>query len=214
MLFISILRTKKDCMAELWSDYTDGVIKNIDKQIGTSSKYKFTLRSLLTDPSKYAAQPNVQMAIGNLKEEVGKYIEGKSKAMEEERKVFEDAMASSDAVTSQLDQLITMHARQGNVPVIRPVTVDRDTTRDETIYISSMDGSVEALLERLVAGSMLIADSTTAYGNYRVGEWLFSGSKNYVLSVFLPTNSYFLLQSSRDELVGLLDAASDFIKGL
>ena len=37
-------------MADLWSDYTDFVIDNIDKSIG--KKYKMSLRDLLTDPEK------------------------------------------------------------------------------------------------------------------------------------------------------------------
>jgi hypothetical protein len=199
-------------MADLWSDYSDGVMKNIDRQIST--KYKLTLRSLLTDPSKYVSQQNIQITIDNLKEEVQNYADGKAKDMVAEKKAFEDATMHSDALTSQLGQSIAMQAKQNKVPMIKPVAVDRDTTKEERIYVDSVDSGVSALVEKLVSSSVLIADFSAAYGKYKVGEWLFSGSKNYVLAVYLPANSYLLLQSSRDELIGLLDAASGFIKGL
>ena len=196
----------------MWSDYSDGVIKNVDKQIST--KYKFTLRSLLTDPSKYVSQPNIQMTIENLKEEVDNYINGKAKDMAAEKKAFEDATMRSDALTGQLSQSIAMQARQNNVPVIKPVTVDRDTDEDVRIYVDSAENGILSLVQKLASSSMLIADFTAAYGNYKVGEWLFSGNRNYVISVYLPSNSYLLLQSSRDEIIALLNTASGFIKGL
>ncbi len=199
-------------MADLWSDYSDGIIKNVDKQIGV--KYKLTLRSLLMDPSKYVSQPNIQMTIENLKEEVGKYFDGRVNEMEVEKKAFEDAAMRSDALTGQLSQSISIQARQNNVPMIKPVAVERDTDEEEKIYIDSVDNSVIALVSKLVLSSLLIADFTTTYGNYKAGEWLFSGHKNYVLSVYMPSNGYLQLQSSRDEIIALLDTASGFIKGL
>jgi hypothetical protein len=57
-------------------------------------------------------------------------------------------------------------------------------------------------------------DATVTYGNYKVGEWFFSANKSYVLSVYLPSNGYFVLQTSRDEIIGLLNAASSALKGL
>ncbi len=199
-------------MAELWSDYTDGILKNLDKQV--SMKYKLTLRSLLTDPAKYASQPNMHMTIENLKEEVHNYVEGRVKEMGAEKKAFEDALMRADAVTSQLGQSIVIQARQNNVPIIKPVTLDRDTDDDERIYIDSVDNNIIALLNKLVMSAMLIVDSTTTFGNYKVGEWLFSGHRHYVLVAYLPSNSYVLLQQSQDELINLLNTASSFIKGL
>jgi|SRR5271157_5725792 len=199
-------------MAELWSDYSDDIIKSIDRQIST--KYKVTLRGLLTDPRRYAALPNIQMTIGNLKEEVAKYIDAQAKGMAAEKKDFEDSAMRADSLTGQLSQSISMQAKQNNIPIIKPVAVDRDTGKEEHIYVDSVDSGVSALVARLVAGSLLIADFGIEYGNYKAGEWLFSGSKNYVLTVYLPPNGYRLLQLSNDEIIGLLDAASDFIKGL
>jgi hypothetical protein len=199
-------------MADLWSDYTDMLISGIDKQIG--SKYKFSLRSLLTDPTKYAAQQNVQITIENIKEDVDKYLDEKAGAMVEEQKALNDEAAKADSITGQLNRSITMNAKQNNVPIIKPAAMDRDPAREKKIYINTIDGSVTALIEKLVASSMFIADLSTAYKEYGFGSWLFSGNKDYVLGVFVPDSSFLLLESSRMELDGLLASASSFIKGL
>ncbi len=199
-------------MADLWSDYTDILITEIDKQIG--SKYKFSLRSLLTDPTKYAAQQNVQITIENVKEDVDKYLDDKAGTMAEEQKALNDEAAKADSITGQLNRSMTMNAKQNNVPIIKPAAMDRDPTREKRIYINTIDGSVTALIEKLVASSMFIADFSTAYKEYSFGSWLFSGNHDYALSVFVPDNPILLLEASRAELDGLLLSASNFIKGL
>jgi hypothetical protein len=199
-------------MADLWSDYTDMLITGIDKQLG--SKYKFSLRAMLTDPVKYATQPNVQITIENLKEDVDKYLDERSTALATEQKELEDQAAKADSITGQLSRSITMNAKQSNVPVIKPVTLDRDTAKEKAIYIDNIDSNVNTLVEKLVSASILIADLGTVYKNYKFGSWLFSGNKDYVLSVYVPDSSFLMLEASRIELDGLLLSASSFIKGL
>jgi hypothetical protein len=199
-------------MADLWSDYTDMLIAGIDKQF--SSKYKFSLRALLTDPTKYASQQNVQVTIDNMKEEADKYLDDRVTALGAEQKDFDDAAAKADSISGQLARSITMNAKQNNVPVITPVAVDRDMTREKRVYIDTIDSSVTMLIEKLAASSMLIANLSTTYKEYTFGSWLFSGNKDYVVSVFVPDSSLLMLEASRIELDGLLLSASSFIKGL
>lgn len=199
-------------MAELWSDYSDMLISSMDKQIST--KFKVSLRDLLTDPSKYASQQNIQMTIGNIKEEVNKAIDSRIAGFGDSEKALDDAAAKADSLTGQISQSIIVQARQNKVPVIKPVAVDRDVTREERIYVDSANADVSSLIEKLVSTSTMIADTTTTYKNYRIGEWLFSGQKNYVLRAYLPRNGVISLEASRGELTTLLDAAADFIKGV
>jgi hypothetical protein len=199
-------------MAELWSDYTDMLIKGIDKQIG--SKYKFSLAALLTNPNRYAAQPNVQISIDNMREDVDKYIDDKAKAMADEQKNLDDAASKADSITGQLGRSISVQARQSNIPMIKPVTMDRDTDREETIYVDAIDNGVSALVQKLVSASILVADLSASYKNYSIGSWLFSGSKNYVLNVYMPDSALLALEASRLEINGLLQLASSTIKGL
>ena len=199
-------------MADLWSDFTDILIKSMDKE--WSGKYRVTLKDLLTDPSKYFAQTNIQVMISNMEQDVNGYIDEKLKNLGDEEKAFEDAAVKADSITKQLMQSISSQAKQYKIPIITPVSVNRDETKDETIYVDAFDGNISALVEKLTASSTLIADFGSEFRNYKMGEWLFSGAKNYVLSVFVPQNNVMLLENSRDEIQSLLEAASDFVKGL
>ncbi len=199
-------------MADLWSDYSDEIIKSLDRQI--SAKYKLTLRGFLTDPTKFAVTPNIQTTIENLKEEVNSYIDKKANDMVPEKRAFEDAAMRADALTTQLGQTISVQARQNSIPIIKPILFERDTDEDEHIYVDAVDNGIISLVSKLIASSTYVLDSTAAYGNYKVGEWLFSSSKNYLISVYLPSNGYFVLQTSRDEIIGLLNSASAALKGL
>jgi hypothetical protein len=199
-------------MAELWSDYTDMLISGIDKQLG--GKYKFTLAGLLSNPNKYATQANVQMSIDNMKEDVEKYIDERVKALADEQKDFDDAASKADAVTGQLSRSISIQAKQSNIPMIKPITMDRDTDREETIYIDTVDNGVTSLVQKLVASATMVADLSTTYKNYNIGSWLFSSSKNYVLNVYMPDSALLALEASRLEIEGLLNLASSTIKGL
>jgi len=199
-------------MAEMWSDYTDMLIAEIDKSIG--SKYKFSLKALLTDPSKYMSQQNIQVTIANMKEDVDSYFSEKAKGMVEEQRSLEDAASKADSMTGQLGRSIVTQARQGNVPVIKPVAVERDLTKEMTIYINAIDNDILSLIQKLMLSTVLVADLSTSYNNYRIGSWLFSGNKNYRLNVFMPDSPLLMLEASKAEIGNLLASALDFVKGL
>ena len=199
-------------MAELWSDYTDMLITGIEKQAGT--KFRLSLRSLLEDPTRYAAQQNIQITIDNMREEADKYIDEKIDALTEEQKNLDDAASRADSTTKQLGQNIISQARQNNIPVVKPVTIERDATKEERLTIDTFDNSIMSLVQKLVASSTLVADLGGSYKKYSIGSWLFSGSKNYLLSVYMPDSTLLLLETSRAELDNMLASASSFIKGL
>lgn len=199
-------------MAEMWSDHTDALLRGIDKQI--SNKYKVSMRDLLKEPAKYAAQPSIQVTISNMREDAEKYIQQKLDKMENEVRELSDNTARAESITNQLGQNISALAKQNRVPLIKPVDIERDETKEEHIYVDGVDASVVSLVEKLIISSNLVADIGTEFDENKIGSWLFSGQKNYVLSVFVPSNGASVLQESRDEILGLLDAASDFVRGL
>ncbi len=199
-------------MAEYWSDYTDFVLTNIDKKIST--KYKVSLKKLLGNPSKFASQPNIQATIKSLGDEVNSYIDNAIGTMPDAKKALNDSVLKADAVTKQLAQSISMQAKQHKVPVVRPVSVNRDETRDETVSVDDAGPDVLALVEKLVDSSTMIADFSYQYDNSTIGSWLFSGGKNYILNVFVPDNDVAMLEASRTEIITLLDAAGVMIEGI
>ncbi|MGC8537883.1 MAG: hypothetical protein ACP5MZ_02770 [Candidatus Micrarchaeia archaeon] len=199
-------------MADLWSDYTDFVIDNIDKSIG--KKYKMSLRDLLTDPESFSSDPNIQNTIKSMADDVNAYIDQALSKMSAQKQELDDNLTRADSVTKQLAQSISMQAKQNRVPLIVPVSIDRDDTKEEVISVDSAGSDILALIEKLSANSTMIADFTTQYDNSLIGNWFFSGPKNYTINVYLPDSDVISIQSSRDELLALLDAASALISGM
>ena len=199
-------------MADLWSDYTDFVIDNIDKSIG--KKYKMSLRDLLTDPESFSPDPNIQNTIKSMADDVNAYMDQALSKMSAQKQELDDNLTKADSVTKQLAQSISMQAKQNRVPFIVPVSIDRDDTKEEVISVDSAGSDVLALIEKIAASSTMIADFTTQYDNSLIGNWFFSGPKNYTINVYLPDSDIISMQDSRDELLGLLDAASALIAGL
>jgi hypothetical protein len=199
-------------MAEMWSDNADVIIKNVDKDI--KAKYKFSLSEFLTNPADYASVPNVAITVSNMKEYVDDFGSSLLGGLDEEKKKLDDDAMKCDAVTSQIAQAIKAEARQSKIPIIKPATMLRDEGKEEVIYVKDASGDILGLVGRLVDSSLMIADFTRQYENYQIGEWLFSGNKNYVLRVSLDPNPYLNVEASVNEINGLLDAAADYLKSL
>lgn len=199
-------------MADLWSDYTDVLINQIDKSLG--DKYKMSINDLLTNAAKYVAAPNIALTISNMREDANKYIDSVLNEMPTVVKALEDNISRANAITGQLSQNISMQTKQHNVPLIKPQTITRDTTKDEVIEINFIDDQLMKLAEKFVEGANLVADFGYSYKNYNIGSWLFDrDGKNYLLNVYLPPNDAFNLELGRQELNDLLDAAAAFVRG-
>ncbi|MCL4373406.1 MAG: hypothetical protein M1360_00380 [Candidatus Marsarchaeota archaeon] len=198
-------------MAELWSDYTDALISDLDPDI--KKKYGVALSELLSNPKDFADNENLSVTIGNIKEDVNSYIESQKQQALLREKNFNDMLERADSISQKISQRLSVTAKQNNVPLVKPVSIDRNSDNEEHIYVDSSDDSVIALAEKLAASSMMIADFTTEYNNFKIGEWYFSGHKNYTLSVYMPASNVMLLDTSKSELDTLLDAAAEFISG-
>lgn len=199
-------------MADLWSDYTDFVIDGMDNSIG--KKYKMSIRDFLTDPESFGSDPNIQNTIKGMADDVNAYIDQALSKMTAQKQELDGNLTRADSVTKQLAQSISMQAKQNRIPMIVPVSVDRDDTKEEAISVDAAGSDILALIEKLAAASAFIADFTTQYDNSLIGNWFFSGQKNYTINVYLPDNDVISLESSRSELLALLDAASALISGL
>ncbi len=198
-------------MAELWSDYTDSLISDIDTQLG--SKYgKMNLRRFLGNPGKFAEQPNIGADFQNLRKDTDAYIDALFADLGTERQEFEDSLLKADTMTAQLGNSISMQAKQLKIPFIKPALMERDDSIDEKIYIDTVNTDVFSLIEKLATNSVYIADNTEIYRERKIGDWLFGGRKNYVLRVYVPQNQAMILSNSRDEINGLFDIASALIK--
>jgi hypothetical protein len=197
-------------MADMWSDNADVIIRGVNKDI--VSNYGFSLSDFFTDPSKFASKPNILTTVSNIKEYVENYVNDQLEGLDDQRKKLNDDAAKCNAITSQLSQAIISEAKQSKIPVIKSDTVVHDESKDEIIYVKNATGDLLRLAERLVDSSLLVVDMTTDYNGSLIGEWLFSGSKNYVMRVDLDPNPILSLEQGMNEISQIFDAATDYIK--
>ncbi len=198
-------------MAELWSDYTDAIIKEVDKQVG--GKFSFSISDFLNDAPKYASERGIEVTISNMREAVNSHIDELLQELPEQVKALDDSIAKANAITRQLSQNISIQAKQNNVPLIKPMQIERDAAREETITINSVDDQTIKLAGKLISTSNLVADFSYQYKDSRIGSWFFSGNKDYTVSVYVPPSDAFSLELSRIELNSLFDAAANYIRG-
>lgn len=199
-------------MAELWSDNSDFIIKGLDKQIKT--KYGFLLSDLLTSPSEYAQTENILLKISNIKTEINSNIDTILSSMPDEVRKSDDSFARANSATEQLEQKISLEAKKNNVPLITASYIERPRNSDETIYVDAADGWPAPLIEKFASISDYIADLTTTQGKYRVGSWVFSGRKQYVITIRLEPSPVLTLEDIRAEILGLIDDSAQTLMGL
>ena len=199
-------------MAELWSDYTDFVLTSLDKTF--ADKYKLQIRDIISNPDKYASQKDIEKTLTNMREDANSYIDSSISTMPEEKTALEDALAKADSITKQISDNLSVRAKQYKIPIVKPVSVEREVVKDEVISIDSANSDTLALIEKLTESSSYIADMTYTYNESLVGSWFFSGSKNYVLDIFMPDNDVALLEASRAEINDLIDSVLAVIRGI
>ena len=192
-------------MADLWSDYTDGMISDIDDELGT--KYKMSVRRFLSDPGKYAKQEGISITMGNMQEDVDGIIDEQLKDYAAEQKSLMDDAAKADSITTQITQTLNLKAKQNKLPLIRPVMVERDETHDEVVYINSVESGTLMLIDKLTDNADFVADFTYPYKNYKIGNWLFCGEKNYTLRVYLQPSEVLYIENGKNEIDALFNNA-------
>lgn len=188
---------------EALSAETMSFVKTIDKQLG--DKYIITLEDVLSDASALKRKGNPKEAIGNLKGDVNSYFESLLKSLEEEEKRFTQELESANELYRKISEFILAKTQAMSIPLVKPISVERDEEKEETIVIAVDDTSVDLLITRLISNSTYIADTSTTYKNYKIGSWLFSGPKNYNITVNPPSSIILNIESSRDDINSRLD---------
>jgi hypothetical protein len=199
-------------MAELWSDNADYIITGLDKDIKT--KYGFQLSDLLTTPQDFVTTENILLKISNVKEDVDKRVGEVLATMQDDVKRAHDDFARADAVSAQLTQTISVETKKNKVPLIDTEYLQRVDNTDEIIYVTNVESWVDDLVEKFVSISDYVADLTTAHDKYKIGSWLFSGKKPYVITVRLNPNPVITIEGSCTEVLTLLDTSSALLKSM
>ncbi len=169
-------------MADLWSDYTELLLSDIEPEL--KAKYGIAIRDLLNNPAKYANTNDIDTVISNMKEAANGAIDDREASLKDEQNNLQKDAAKADVLTAQIGQAISAQAKQNKVPVVKPMLFARDESGDEVVYVDAVDIGTLALVERLMASALYVADYTTTYQNYKVGDWVFisvSGRRNVII---------------------------------
>jgi len=189
-----------------WDDQTDSFIRDIDTSV--TAKRNISLRTLLLEPQKYAGTANLTATIKEVKLDVDAYFtELLSNLAQEEQELTSD-MEKADSIYTQVNQTINNRAGIGRVPFLKPQDVDFGSTNPETIYIGQYSGQLDALITKLINTSTYICDLSTTYRKYTIGNWLFSGSRSFVLAVQAPESPVISIENARDQINTLIEEAS------
>jgi hypothetical protein len=199
-------------MAELWSDNADFIIGSMDKE--TKTKYGLQLSDLLTTPTDFVTTENILLKISNMKEDVEKKTESVLAGMQDEVKKAHDDFARADSATSQLAQMISVEAKKDKVPLIATDYLARQDNSDEVIYVTTVESWVGPLVEKFVSISDYVADLTVAHDKYKLGSWLFSGKKPYLISVRVQQSPVLTIEESCTEVLSLLDGVATMLKSM
>ncbi len=196
-------------MADLWSDYTDMLITQFDANSGKDRK--ISARDFLSDPLKYGSEEGINEIAESMHKDLTAFIDNSIQSVPTLKTEFESALQRCDSATTLISQAIAARAKTSKIPVIRPVSVERNTP-EEIISVLESTPDVNSMIDKLTSGSYLIADFTRDVEGKKIGNWLFSGAKNYVLNIYIPYNEYKSLKDSKNELNTLFEVALRLIK--
>lgn len=197
-------------MAEQWTGYASMIINYVEP--GIKDKYKLSLTDLLSDPDSYIAKPDMWIAVENISEFIKGYVNDMISKMPKDKAALEKDAMKCDSITKQISQNISMQAKQNKVPFIKADSIERDTSKDEVINISTVDADILKLVEKLMAEAHFVSDFSSNYEEYKIGDWLFSGAKNYVIRVNMQPNSVLDLEVGREEVLDMLTGIQNAIK--
>ncbi|MGC9037468.1 MAG: hypothetical protein ACP5IK_02020 [Candidatus Micrarchaeia archaeon] len=192
-----------------WDPQTDVFINEIDGIV--SEKYGISFRDLLLNPGKYSGKKDIKATFQNIKTEVDNYFKTLLSTYADELEKVNNELESLTSQYKELDALIASKASLAKVPYIKPSSITRKE-QEEEITIKQYDPSLEPLVSKLVSISHYVADMSIKYKNNIIGSWLFSGSKNYVLTLEIPASDALVIQTSKDTIDMLLGTVEPFLQ--
>ncbi len=197
-------------MEKLWSDYADTIITQVSSNI--KDKYNIDLVDLISDPSKFLNTPTINDKINNIKADINSSIDQIITSLGNAKNRLDDEMSVASSLSNKINQHITLHAKQNNVPLIKPYFFKVDEQQTETVYLDNADDITLEFVTKLISLSNAVMLSTIEYKDYTVGEWMFTTStKNYSLRINIPVNPVYEVESARTEILDYLNSAKDYV---
>ncbi len=189
-----------------WDEQTDAFISAIDNANKTEKSYDISLRDLLSNPNKYMSMERLESKVELIRKATVKYFAGMSSNFEAEKKELDSLLAQCDSSYSDIDDVITSKAAAARVPYFKPYFVYSNPDSREEILIEKYTEELEFLVGKLSNISNYVADLSGSYKDHKFGSWIFSGEKNYVLTVRAPESILMDMERSRALIESMLDS--------
>ncbi len=192
--------------------FTEKMLGRLDNDV--RKKFGVSLAAILEEPSAYMDQKGFAVKLSKINDYVDTETERMLAQAKGSLRAFHESAAKANELTRKVGSCISSHARQNNIPFLKPERVELPASDKNRFYISELDESTTRFIERLVESSAFVVDMTKSYDNLKMGSWLFGGRQECILGVHAPKNSLLLMRSGRAEILDRLKEASDSIKGL
>jgi hypothetical protein len=192
-----------------WDEQTDAFITAIDNANKTEKSYDISLRDLLTNPNKYMTMVDLEAKISSAKKAVDKYFATTASNFEEESKELNALLIQCDDSYSKINETISSKSSTARVPYVSPYFVYSDPESREEILIEKHTEEIDFLIGKLVNVSHYVADLSGSFRKHKLGSWLFSGEKNYVLSIRAPESILMDMERSNNLINNILDSISE-----
>lgn len=197
-----------------WDDQTDQFISAIDEINQAEKHTNLSLREVLLSPDKYLGETDILKDLETLQSIADGYFTETLSKLQDEQKELDQLLAMADMNYSKIDSVIATKASAGRVPYMQPYAVYTNPDQREEIMIDKYEDSLELLIGRLANGANYVANLSGSYKEHKLGSWLFSGSKAYVLTLNPPTSVVMDIERSKTAIKDMLASIAEGAKAL
>jgi transcription termination factor NusB len=189
-----------------WDAQTDAFVSDLNSII--SKKYSVSFRSMLLNPDAYVKKKDIADTVKKVKAEVNSYFSQLLANLKDEQSALGTELAKKTDQYKKVDSVVSTKSSVLRIPYVKPLFISRNPDNEETILVEQYDSGLDALIGKLVGASNYVADLSATYKENRLGSWLFSGAKNYVLTINPPTSPVLAIDNSSTLINAILDSIS------
>jgi hypothetical protein len=189
-----------------WDAQTDSFVSDLNSVL--SKKYSVNFRAMLMNPGAYAGKKDAQAAVDKLRGDVDAYFSKLLDGLKEEQGKLSTALEKSTAQYKQVDLMIMSKSSALRVPYVKPLFINRNPDNEETIVLEQYDSDMDSFIGKLVSISSYVANISASYKQYYLGSWLFSGAKNYIVTMNPPLSPVLAVENGSAIVNGILDSVS------
>ena len=116
--------------------FTEGMLNRLDKDV--KKKFGVSLCDIMDNPSSYIAEKGFVVKLSRINDYVEKETDNMLQQAKASSKTFHENASKADELTRKIGSYVSSHARQNNIPLIKPVEVELPRFGKSTFYISEL----------------------------------------------------------------------------